>query len=61
MTILWNIILIVLITVKITYSEVFTSTGEMVKLVQTEAQVTEHLEYFLNKHLQEIQKAKQYD
>ncbi len=50
--------MIILSGIKRSDAEVFTATGEMVKLVDTEVKVAEYLEYFLNKHIENIEKAK---
>lgn len=52
------IYMIILSGIKRSDAEVFTATGEMVKLVDTEVKVAEYLEYFLNKHIENIEKAK---
>ena len=41
-----------------TEGDIFTSIDEMVNLVETEAKIADHLEYFLNKQMEKINSAR---
>jgi hypothetical protein len=54
-----GLLFISIIYVVNTEGDIFTSIGEMVNLVETEAKIADHLEYFLSKQMEKINSARQ--